>query len=236
MYAPTLTPKTGQLSHPSYIARKHFFNFIGDNLQTFQHNIVVGDFYNIPDYYVDKIWTGNPPNNPDIEDMTPFNTNFIHKLDLMDTYMNSYDEQMGPVAMTYMSTKGTSYSRLDRIYNSSSLYEYAWVHHVSNRTTDVNPLTFQTDHYPVSISLIETSSFNIKQYKTWKLNVNTFLQPANLEHINKLSDDIYKEVNIENAIEKYEKFKRKVIRYMKTQQANSHKIQTNKKKKNLMLF
>ena len=135
----------------------------------------------------------------------------------MDIYFNSYDEKTGPVAMTHMSTKGTSYNRIDRIYNSSSFYEYAWVHHVSNRTTDVNPLTFETDHYPVSISLIEISSYNTKQYKTLKLNVTTYLQPVNLEHVDKLLDDIYKDVNAENPIENTRNLKRKAVRYMKTQ-------------------
>ena len=71
--------------------------------------------------------------------MSAFENNFVNHLDLQDTYMESCDDAVGPVAMTHMSTSKKSYSRLDRMYNSTSLHSHAWVHHVSNRATDVQP-------------------------------------------------------------------------------------------------
>ena len=115
--------------------------------------------------------------------MDHFNTNFVQQLDLCDTYMESYDETMGPVAMTHMSAAKTSYSRLDRFYHSSNLEDYAWVYHLTCRTTDVRPLPLSTDHYPVSITLVDPDTLNIQQFKTWKLNTTVFLQTNNLAKI-----------------------------------------------------
>ena len=64
LYAPALASKTGQLSNPSHIAQEHFFNSLGNHLHRNEHNLVVGDFNNLPDYHVDKIWIQEPRNNP----------------------------------------------------------------------------------------------------------------------------------------------------------------------------
>ena len=172
IYAPTLKPKPQQLANPGHIARKHFFNHLGVTLNH-EHNIVAGDFNNIPNPDLDKIWITQPV-AINLENMDHFSNNFVQQLDLLDTYMESYDEVMGPVAMTHRSYTKKSYSRLDRFYHSSSLDEYAWVHHLTCRTTDVRPIPVSTDHYPVSISLVDPDTLNIKQFKTWKLNTTVF--------------------------------------------------------------
>ena len=183
---------------------------------------MAGDFNNVPDHTLDKIWIKPPPNTIHTEDMGDFNDKFIYKLELIDTYMNSYDETSGPVAMTHKSNSGSSFSRLDRTYHSLSLNDYAWVHHLTCRTTDVGPLPFQTDHYPVSISLIDPDTQNVKQYKTWKINMSTFAKKENLEKVNQIVDEIYNQVNEFNVFEKYEEFKGRVTSYMKGQQDANH--------------
>ena len=97
IYAPTLASKAGQLTNPSYIARKHFFNYLGNKLEAYENNIVAGDFNNLPQPLVDKIWITAPSHRPQ-ENIIDFNDNFIHELHLIDTYVNSYDEESGPVA------------------------------------------------------------------------------------------------------------------------------------------
>ena len=107
--------KVGQLSNPSHVARRHFFNFLGNQLSRYKTNIVAGDFNHVPDHTLDKIWIKPPPTTIHLEDREDFNNKFIYQLELMDTYMNSYDEASGLVAMTHKSNVGTSFSRLDRI-------------------------------------------------------------------------------------------------------------------------
>ena len=221
IYAPTLSSKTGQLTNPSYIARRHFFNYLGNKLESYENNIVAGDFNNVPQPLVDKIWITTPSNRPP-EDMTEFNDNFVHKLHLIDTYMNSYDEESGPVAMTHKSSANTSYSRIDRIYHSGSLNDYTWIHHSTNRSTDTNPLPFQTDHYPVSISLIDPNDLQVKQYKSWKLNVSTMLIKENLLKLNQILESYYNKTNEDNVFEQYEEFKNQTIEYMRLKQRNDH--------------
>ena len=163
--------------------------------------------------------------------MDHFNTNFIQQLDLCDTYMESYDETMGPVAMTDRSAAKTSYSRLDRFYHSSNLEDYAWVYHLTCRTTDVRPLPLSTDHYPVSITLVDPDTLNIQQFKTWKLNTTVFLQTDNLAKIQRKLEDIYNSTDDNNIYQKYEQFKDVAAKCMKKIQSRSHyRLQKQKEK------
>jgi hypothetical protein len=45
--------------------------------------------------------------------MTPY-YDFLYQTDLSDTYMDQYDPDLGPVAMTHEASTGTSESRLDK--------------------------------------------------------------------------------------------------------------------------
>ena len=231
VYAPTLKQKPQQLAHPDYIARKHFFNYLGANLN-YEHNIVAGDFNNVPNPVLDKIFIVQPPANRVIENMDQFNTNFVQQLDLHDTYMESYDEVMGPVAMTHMSSAKTSYSRIDRFYHSTNLDDYAWVYHLTCRTTDVRPVPMTTDHYPVSITLVDPDTLNIKQYKSWKLNTTVFLQTENLAKVQAILDTIYNQIDDNNIYVKYEQFKEKAATCMKRTQSKAHS-QLQRKKEHL---
>ena len=231
VYAPTLRPKPQQLAKPGHIARKHFFNYLGATLN-FEHNIVAGDFNNLPNPEIDKIWIAQPPAHNNAEDMDHFNTNFVQQLHLHDTYLESYDEVMGPVAMTHMSTAKTSYSRIDRFYHSSSLDDYAWVYHLTCRTTDVRPIPITTDHYPVSITLVDPDTLNIKQFKTWKLNTSVFLRTENIAKVQRKLDNIYSLTNDNNIYQKYEQFKKEAAKYMKKVQSKTH-FQLQKKKEKL---
>ena len=136
--------------------------------------------------------------------------------------MKSYDEIMGPVAMTHMSAAKTSYSRLDRFYHSSNLDEDAWVYHLTCRTTDVRPLPISTDHYPVSITLVDPDTLDIQQFKTWKLNTTVFLQTDNLAKVQRKLEDIYNSLDENNIYRKYEQFKAEAAKCMKRIQSKAH--------------
>ena len=73
VYAPTLKQKPQQLAHPDYIARKHFFNYLGANIN-YEHNIVAGDFNNVPNPALDKIFIVQPPANRGDGKHGPFST------------------------------------------------------------------------------------------------------------------------------------------------------------------
>ena len=125
--------------------------------------------------------------------------------------------------MTHMSNSKASYSRLDRIYNSQSLYQFAWVHHSTNRSTDVQPLPFQTDHYPVSISLIDPASYDVQQYKTWKLNTHEFMKPNNIDKVRSILNDKLAQSDRVNIFDKYEEFKLESIKHMRSIQRKESK-------------
>ena len=93
---------------------------------------------------------------------------------------------------------------------------------MTNRTTDNPPLPFQTDHYPVSISLIDPDDYDVKQYKTWKCNVGTCLIKSNQQATHKFLEAKYQECNESNIFEKYEEFKSKAINYMKSMPKTEH--------------
>ena len=139
--------------------------------------------------------------------------------------MESYDEINGSAAMTHMSSAKTSYSRLDRFYHSSSLDDYAWVYHLTCRATDVRPIPMSTDHYPVSITLVDPDTLDIKQFKTWKLNVTVFLQAEHIAKVQRKLDAIYNEPNDDNIYKKkYEQFKEEAAKTMKRIQAKSNSL------------
>lgn len=107
--------------------------------------------------------------------MTPY-YDFLYQTDLSDIYMDQYDPDLGPVAMTHKASTGTSESRLDKWFSSSTLTDYTWV-------TNTPPLPFQSDHYPIAITLHKTHLSDIQIGKMWRLSTSLFKQQIHLDKI-----------------------------------------------------
>ena len=224
IYAPTCVTKPGTVGIGSHIARKGFWNFLSSKWTHHEHLIVGGDTNNIPDLAFDKRRL-KPRISPEvIEDMQPY-YNFLHSNDLVDTYLEQYDPSLGPVVMTHKSSKATSESRLDRWFHSTPLSDFAWIDLCTHASTNVPPPPFQTDHYPIELTLhMPDKSKMMAHGKIWRLNTALYKQKSHIDHVaNILLEQYLHSIENGDAIRAFETFKRQSREYLKKQQDTRHK-------------
>ena len=223
IYAPTCVTKPGTIGIGAHIARKGFWEFLQDRWAQHEYLIVGGDTNNVPDIAFDKRRL-KPRVTPEIiEDMDPY-FKFLHTNDLVDTYAEQYDPSLGPVVMTHKSSKGTSESRLDKWFHSTPLADFAWIDPSTHSSTNAPPPPFQTDHYPIELTLHAPDPNKKTTYgKIWRLNTALYKQKIHIDHVaNLLLEQYLHSIENGDSIRAYETFKRDSIQYLKKQQSIRH--------------
>ena len=209
---------------------RHYFYKHIDDVLPYRANrmaITVGDFNCVKDCTVDKIRKDNTidTNQENVDALNEY----LGNRGLTDTYMDSRDDDAGPVMMTNASTNGNTYSRIDRWYHNPELEGKLWIgDEHCKRTNPTPPIPLDSTHNPISLILDDRQADMLKQYsQNWRMNTSLALTPAVSKELRDLFDDSYDTMALlETAKEKvkaWETFKIQAANYMKKTQQEANK-------------
>lgn len=135
---------------------RHYFYKHIDDVLPYRANrmaITVGDFNCVKDCTVDKIRKDNTidTNQENVDALNEY----LGNRGLTDTYIDSRDDDAGPVMMTNASTNGNTYSRIDRWYHNPELEGKLWIgDEHCKRTNPTPPIPLDSTHNPISLLLM----------------------------------------------------------------------------------